>query len=146
MGGWLRVWTQPAVHTGMCLTVVTDSPISAEEKKHTSTPEGWEGTKIHSLTCPQHCSPDWKDTYTNVKVHKHKFAFCAVAQACIWYSSNKSNWSKVGFCETLPCHGNTCIVGFRQYGQINYQTISALGSNILQARWVVVPIFCLIIS
>lgn len=51
------VQTRPAVHTGMCLTGVTDSSDRVDEKNACQHPEGWEETEIHSQTCPERHLP-----------------------------------------------------------------------------------------
>lgn len=51
------VQTWPAVHTGICLTGVTDSSNRDDEKNARQHPEGWEETEIHTQTCPQRQLP-----------------------------------------------------------------------------------------
>ncbi len=143
-GGWLRECEpRPAVHTGMCLTAVTDSPNDAEEKTHINTRRLRRDRNTHSDMSSALCAPDfWKDTCVYAKVHKCTYSFRSVAQACIWYISNKSNGSKVKF--SVP-HKLFCG---NKWGCNNMSRlmISALRSNILQVRPVLLPILCLIID
>lgn len=93
-----RVWTQPAVHTGMCLTAVTDSPNSAEEKnthQHSKAQKRPKYTPWHVLSTV--CQTSQETHALMQKAHRYTYSFCSVAQACTWYISNKSKQEEFSF-------------------------------------------------
>lgn len=116
-----RVWTQPAVHMGMCLTGVTDSPNSAEEKTHINTRRlrrDWNTHPDMSWALSARLLKRQMHLCSMLQVHKHT-VFALLLKNVSDISVLNQAGKKLSFLWLKLFFGESGIVRTGQYGKIH---------------------------